>query len=488
MECCLELLAADLLVSLQDLGAAGLTSSACEMASAGGVGIDIDVARVPLRNPDLEPFEVMVSESQERMLAVVEPGKVDDVLAICRKWETGGTAIGEVTEGDRIRIFDGDEVVGDMPVTLLVDDCPLYDLEPGRAGGVDLRQRRAAARAARTPPTRCSALLATPTIAIEALGVRAVRLDRAVADRAPARAGRRRRAADPRREHRDRGLDRRQRPPGRLRPLRGHRRGGPRVRARTSPASAPSRSGSPTASTSATPRSRPSPGSSTARPRASPTPARSSACRSSAATSRSTTRPTAGRSTRPRSSAWSASSRRPRGCPTRRCSAGDAIAFAGPFAPVARAARSSRSCAASSTTGSATSRSAPSRRRSPRSATRSARAACAPSTTSATAASPARSPSARSTAAPACRSTSGRWSATTTRRHGCSARVPAASSSPASRRRSRRLVEAGTATLIGVASGETIEIAAGPLAVSVPVADAAAAWRSLGELMEATPA
>ncbi|HET7054032.1 MAG TPA: AIR synthase-related protein, partial [Solirubrobacterales bacterium] len=130
MECCLELLAADLLVSLQDLGAAGLTSSAGEMASAGGVGIDIDVARVPLRNPDLEPFEVMVSESQERMLAVVEPGKVDEVLAICRKWETGGTAIGEVTAGDRIRILDGDVVVGDMPVTLLVDDCPLYDLEP----------------------------------------------------------------------------------------------------------------------------------------------------------------------------------------------------------------------------------------------------------------------------------------------------------------------------------------------------------------------
>ena len=75
MECCLELLDRDLLVSLQDLGAAGLTSSACEMASAGGVGIDLDVARVPLRNPDLEPFEIMVSESQERMLAVVEPGQ-----------------------------------------------------------------------------------------------------------------------------------------------------------------------------------------------------------------------------------------------------------------------------------------------------------------------------------------------------------------------------------------------------------------------------
>jgi phosphoribosylformylglycinamidine synthase len=130
MECCLELLESDLLVSLQDLGAAGLTSSASEMASAGGVGIDIDVAEVPLRNPDLEPFEVMVSESQERMLAVVEPSRVGEVLEICARWETGGTVIGKVTEGDRIRIFDAGELVGDMPVTLLVDDCPLYDLEP----------------------------------------------------------------------------------------------------------------------------------------------------------------------------------------------------------------------------------------------------------------------------------------------------------------------------------------------------------------------
>ncbi len=135
MECCLELLDRDLLVSLQDLGAAGLTSSASEMASAGEVGIDIDVARVPKRNPDLEPFEVMVSESQERMLAVVAPGDVEAVLETCRRWETGGTVIGEVTAGDRIRIFDGGEQVGDMPVKLLVDDCPLYDLEPAQPDG-----------------------------------------------------------------------------------------------------------------------------------------------------------------------------------------------------------------------------------------------------------------------------------------------------------------------------------------------------------------
>ncbi len=169
MECCLELLDRDLLVSLQDLGAAGLTSSAGEMASAGGVGIDIDVARVPLRNPDLEPFEVMVSESQERMLAVVEPGKVEAVLAVCSKWETGGAAIGEVTAERLIRVFDGDDQVGEIPVELLVDDCPLYDLEPvepeGWIYGDGAAPPAGAAGGGDDPGATLLALLAAPTVA-----------------------------------------------------------------------------------------------------------------------------------------------------------------------------------------------------------------------------------------------------------------------------------------------------------------------------------
>ena len=135
LECCLELLERGLLVSLQDLGAAGLTSSAGEMASKGGVGIDIDVARVPLREPDLEPFEVMISESQERMLAVVEPGRLDEVAATCERWQTGSAAIGEITDGDRLRVLDDGVEVGNVPVAALVDDCPLYDLEPEEPGG-----------------------------------------------------------------------------------------------------------------------------------------------------------------------------------------------------------------------------------------------------------------------------------------------------------------------------------------------------------------
>src|SRR3954449_6500700 len=105
------------------------------MASKGEVGLDIDVSKVPLRNPDLEPFEVMVSESQERMLAVVEPARVDEMLAVCERWQTSAAVIGVITDSDVIRVLDGDELVGEVPVQALVDDCPLYDLEPEAPDG-----------------------------------------------------------------------------------------------------------------------------------------------------------------------------------------------------------------------------------------------------------------------------------------------------------------------------------------------------------------
>ncbi len=135
LECCLELLDRELLVSLQDLGAAGLTSSSSEMASKGGVGLDIDVSKVPLREPGMAPFEIMVSESQERMLCVVEPERVAAVLAVCERWETLATPIGTVTDSGRLRVLDAGAVVGDLPVPVLVDDCPLYDLAPAAPSG-----------------------------------------------------------------------------------------------------------------------------------------------------------------------------------------------------------------------------------------------------------------------------------------------------------------------------------------------------------------
>jgi phosphoribosylformylglycinamidine synthase subunit PurL len=167
LECSLELLARGLLVSLQDLGAAGLTSSAVEMASKGEVGIEIDVSRVPLREAEMEPFEVMVSESQERMLCVVAPSNVDAVLALCEKWEIGGAVIGAVTGTGRVRVHDGSELVGDMPVRALVDDCPLYDLDPRKPDEPVYPPPRASATlgAGASAGETLLALLASPNIA-----------------------------------------------------------------------------------------------------------------------------------------------------------------------------------------------------------------------------------------------------------------------------------------------------------------------------------
>jgi phosphoribosylformylglycinamidine synthase len=164
LECCLELLAKGLLVSLQDLGAAGLTSSAGEMASAGGVGIDLDVAKVPLREADMEPFEIMVSESQERMLAVVEPAKVSEVIAVCEKWQTGSAEIGVVTDSGQIRILRDGDIVGEMPVEALVDGCPLYDLEPAEPQGWMYGNRATLAEGSSSEETLL-ALLAAPSVA-----------------------------------------------------------------------------------------------------------------------------------------------------------------------------------------------------------------------------------------------------------------------------------------------------------------------------------
>ena len=175
LECCLELLGRGLLVSLQDLGAAGLTSSASEMASAGGVGIEIDVARVPLREADMEPFEIMVSESQERMLAVVEPAKVAETIAVCEKWQTGAAEIGAVTGSGDVRVLRDGALVGEMPVEALVDGCPLYDLEPVEPegwiyGNEDVLAERVAAAVgpdadAADPGSVLLALLASPSVA-----------------------------------------------------------------------------------------------------------------------------------------------------------------------------------------------------------------------------------------------------------------------------------------------------------------------------------
>jgi phosphoribosylformylglycinamidine synthase II len=136
IECCLKLLDEDLLVSLQDLGAAGITSSASEMAAKGGVGIEIETDRVPLRESGMEPTEVMISESQERMLAVVEPEKVDEVLRLAERYELVGAVIGRVTGHGDLRVIHHGEVVGTVPAEHLAD-APVYERDVVRPRYLD---------------------------------------------------------------------------------------------------------------------------------------------------------------------------------------------------------------------------------------------------------------------------------------------------------------------------------------------------------------
>ncbi|OYX78195.1 MAG: phosphoribosylformylglycinamidine synthase II [Sphingomonadales bacterium 32-65-25] len=127
IEACLELMASDAIVAIQDMGAAGLTSSSVEMASKGGVGIRLDLDKVPCRETAMTPYEMMLSESQERMLMVLKPGREDFAQAIFRKWELDFAVIGEVVDGgDLTMTFHGD-VVGRIPLDPLADAAPKYD-------------------------------------------------------------------------------------------------------------------------------------------------------------------------------------------------------------------------------------------------------------------------------------------------------------------------------------------------------------------------
>jgi len=136
IECCLKLLDEDLLVSLQDLGAAGITSSASEMAAKGGVGIEIETDKVPLRESGMEPWEVMISESQERMLAIVAPEKADEVLKLADRYELVGAVVGRVADHGDLRVIHNGEVVGTVPAEHLAD-APVYERDVVRPKYLD---------------------------------------------------------------------------------------------------------------------------------------------------------------------------------------------------------------------------------------------------------------------------------------------------------------------------------------------------------------
>jgi phosphoribosylformylglycinamidine synthase len=127
IEACLELMASDAIVAIQDMGAAGLTSSSVEMASKGGVGIWLDMNKVPCRETGMTPYEMMLSESQERMLMVLKPGRETEAEAIFRKWELDFAVIGEVTDTGRMVLEWNGEVVCDIPLGPLADEAPLYE-------------------------------------------------------------------------------------------------------------------------------------------------------------------------------------------------------------------------------------------------------------------------------------------------------------------------------------------------------------------------
>ena len=128
IEVSVELVESGLVESLQDCGAAGLASSLSEMAR--DCGIDLHLDRVPLREEGMEPWEVMISESQERMVAVVRPQMLAAAQALCDRWELHHAVVGEVTDTGLLRAFWEDEVVGEIPARLLTDECPRYRVEP----------------------------------------------------------------------------------------------------------------------------------------------------------------------------------------------------------------------------------------------------------------------------------------------------------------------------------------------------------------------
>jgi phosphoribosylformylglycinamidine synthase II len=166
LEACLELMKTDALIGVQDMGAAGLTCSTCEMGSRGGAGIDIDVMHVPQRETGMTPYEIMLSESQERMLLVVKRGREAEVERIFEKWDLHAAHIGDVTGDGLMRVKDHGKVVAEIPNRALVDAAPVYDRPTVRPAYLEEVQRfDSASLPAVAPADALFALLSSPTVA-----------------------------------------------------------------------------------------------------------------------------------------------------------------------------------------------------------------------------------------------------------------------------------------------------------------------------------
>jgi phosphoribosylformylglycinamidine synthase len=166
LEACLELMATDSLVGVQDMGAAGLTCSTSEMGARGGVGVEIDVSLVPQRETGMTPYEIMLSESQERMLLVVKGGREADVERIFEKWDLHAVRIGHVTGDGLLRVRERGAVVAEIPNRALVDDAPTYDRPTSRPSYLEEAQRIDIGNMTLAEPRAAFvALLGSPTIA-----------------------------------------------------------------------------------------------------------------------------------------------------------------------------------------------------------------------------------------------------------------------------------------------------------------------------------
>ncbi|RBY80392.1 phosphoribosylformylglycinamidine synthase subunit PurL [Blastococcus sp. TF02-09] len=158
IEACLELFAQDLVTGIQDLGGAGLSCATSELASAGTGGMHVDLDAVPLRDSTLTPAEILMSESQERMCAIVEPGKVEQFLAVCRKWDVRAAVIGEVTDGDRLTVDWHGERIVDVPPRTVAHEGPVYERPMARPADLDALQADDPARLPRpTTPAELQA-------------------------------------------------------------------------------------------------------------------------------------------------------------------------------------------------------------------------------------------------------------------------------------------------------------------------------------------
>jgi phosphoribosylformylglycinamidine synthase len=167
MEACLEVMKTGAVVGIQDMGAAGFTCSTSEMGSRGGVGMSVDVTKVPQRETGMIPYEIMLSESQERMLLVVERGREHEVEAVFEKWDLHAVKVGEVTEGTRLKIHERGTLVGDVPNRALTDEAPVYR-RPMQEPSWQKKGSAAVARDLGTAPSAQEAfdqLIAVPTIA-----------------------------------------------------------------------------------------------------------------------------------------------------------------------------------------------------------------------------------------------------------------------------------------------------------------------------------